>query len=273
MTISRDRADLVEQSVGSDPVHAFTDLVHEERDPDYCAHFGFSRVTTGDGDRSDMIATLATRVAANKADPAVTADLIAAAGWEVAGATLRSGRASVTRGDFGEVVAAEAIEAFDNLVVPVRKLRYQIDPNQTLPGTDVVAFDINEEREITGLHLAESKYREKPGRSVLVEAIDQLEADRTRKFATTINFLAHRLREDGSPLYQEFIDYLTDTGERNDTYSVCLTCDTEEWNGIPLEEAAALGETLKPLLIRVVTIEDANDLIDSIVAQMGSALS
>ena len=248
--------------------HDFADLLNEDWNPSYCDHFGFSRVTTAPDERADVIEALATCVAASKADPAVTADLMEAAGWGVAGAPLRTGRAAVRRGDFGEVVATEAIEALDDLVVPVRKLRYQIDPNQTLPGADVVAFDVGEEGNVTSLQFTESKYRTKPEKAILVEAIDQLEADRQKKFATTINFLAHRLHEISHPLYTEFMAYLAARRRRDDTYGVCLTCDAENWTGAPLEEAAELPELLQPLLVRVVTLDDPNDLIDQVCAKL-----
>ena len=248
--------------------HDFANLFTEDWNPSYCDHFGFSRVTTAPDDRADFIEALATGVAASKADPAVTADLLKAAGWEVAGAPLRGGTVSVRRGDFGEVVATEAIEALDDLVVPVRKLRYQIDPNQTLPGADVVAFDVGEEGDVSGLQFTESKYRTKPEKAILVKAIDQLEADRQKKFATTLNFLAHRLHETIHPLYTEFMRYLTARGRRDDSYGVCLTCDTEQWTGAPLEEAAELPDLLQPLLVRVVTLDDPNDLIDQVCAKL-----
>ena len=242
----------------------FVDLFSEDRDPDYCDNFGFSRITTAPGDRSDLIEGLATFVAANKADPAVTADLLIAAGWNVALAPLLAGRLEVRRGDFGEVIAAQAIEAFDDLVVPVRKLRYQIDPNQTLPGSDVVAFDIDEDGQINALQFTESKYRSKPEKSVLVEAIKQLEKDRQKKFATTIHFLALRLSESSHPLYSKFMNYLSARGQQEDTYGVCLTCDEEKWTAAPLTEVVELPEVLQPLLVRVLTMGDANKLIDDV---------
>jgi hypothetical protein len=133
--------------------------------------FGLSSVAAS-CERAELIAGLATLMASNKSDPQVTADLLAAAGWAPAIAALRKGRISVRRGDFGEVLAAEAAEDFDGLVVPVRKLRYQIDPNQTLPGSDVVAFVFSDDGsdELDDLEFIESKYRTNPPTDIAVDA-------------------------------------------------------------------------------------------------------
>lgn len=128
----------------------------------------------------------------------MTADLLEAAGWVVAGAAVATGRISVRRGDFGEVLAAEAVEAFDDLVIPVRKLRYQIDPNQPLSRADIVAFELEADGEVDGLQFTESKYRTAPSNSVIVDAIDQLEVDRRRQFATNDQLLGQPASRDES---------------------------------------------------------------------------
>jgi hypothetical protein len=68
-----------------------------------------------------------------------------ALGWQDALARLRRGRESIRRGDFGEALACEILEAVDDLSVPIRKLRYQTDPEHTLHGTDVVGFQLRDD--------------------------------------------------------------------------------------------------------------------------------
>ena len=242
----------------------FRELFQEDRDRGYGDNFEVSRVTQVADDPNAAVETLAAWVAGAKADPTVTADLLAAAGWEVAVAPLQRGRVSVRRGDFGEVLAAEAIEALDGLIVPVPKLRYQIDPNQTLPGGDVTALAINDNGGIKSLHLTESKYRSSPNAGILVEAIEQLEADRRDKFATTVNFLAQRLHETNLDLYERFMTYLKSRKRRADTYGVCLTCDSTQWSESSLQNVIQLPDVLRPLLVRVITMKEPNHLIDQV---------
>lgn len=165
---------------------SLADLFDEAED-EATYKFVLSSVTPACG-RPDLVDGLAQLLASNKADPRVTADLLNAAGWAPAIAALRKGRVSVRRGDFGEALAAEAAEALDEMVVPVRKLRYQIDPNQTLPGSDVVAFVLDDDGGIDDLEFIESKYRTAPHLDLAVEAHDQLAADRDGGYATTLNF-------------------------------------------------------------------------------------
>lgn len=247
---------------------AFSSFFAEEWDPGRSADFGLSSVTEIAAEREDLVDALATWVADNKTDPAVTADLLEAAGWAVAGAAVAPGRISVKRGDFGEVLAAEAIKAFDGLVIPISKLRYQIDPNQTLPGADIVGFDLDDDGDVNGLHFSESKYRTVPPKAIIVEAIEQLADDRQRQFATTIHFLANRLRETNLDLYERFVSYLKKRDDRTDSYSVCLTCDDEKLTNDLIDEVDDLPEVLQPMMLRVVPLHAAVDLIDAVCAKL-----
>lgn len=219
------------------------------------------RPVTGGDDLVDVLAEIMSR---NKSDPTVTADLLRAAGWEVALAPLRAGRISVRRGDFGEVLAAESAESIDGLIVPIRKLRYQIDPNQTLPGNDVVALVLSDDGEIDDFEFIESKYRTTPGLDIAVEAHEQLTDDRNAGYATTINFIAHRLRELDVELYQLFIDFLQARGARDARHTVALCFDESGWDERVLERLGELDEHLPTLWVRKFPLDEAVALIDEV---------
>lgn len=242
----------------------FLDIFKENPDHDYSDDFNVSRVAHVTSDPVLALQTITSWISEAKADPTVTADLMATAGWDIAAAPLRRGRVSLRRGDFGEVIAAEAIEALDSLVVPIHKLRYQIDPDQALPGSDIVAIAQSTTGEIEYLHFCESKFRSNPRTGAIVEAIEQLDRYRYEKFATTINFIAHRLHETDAQLYSQFMRYLMSRTARTDTYGVCLTCDSVQWNEAVLEAVLELDDLLQPLLIRIITIDDSNDLVDQV---------
>ena len=215
-------------------------------------------------ERDDLVAVLAELMNRNKSDPTVTADLLRVAGWEIALAPLRAGRISVRRGDFGEVLAAESAEAIDGLLVPIRKLRYQIDPNQTLPGNDVVALVLSDDGEIDDLEFIESKYRTKPGLDIAVEAHEQLTDDRNAGYATTINFIAHRLHDLDPELYELFIDFLRARGTRDARHTVALCFDESEWDERILERLGELDEHLPTLWVRTFPLDEAVALIEEV---------
>jgi hypothetical protein len=218
--------------------------------------------------RTALVSALAELMARNKCDPAVTADLLRSAGWDVALAPLRAGRISVRRGDFAEVLAAESAESFDGLLVPVRKLRYQIDPNQTLPGNDVVGLVMSEAGVVDDLEFIESKYRTTPSLDIAVDAHEQLAEDRDTGYATTINFMAHRLRELDPELYELFIDFLRDRGIREARHTVALCFDQSAWDERILERLDELDEHLPVLWVRKFPLDDAVALIDDVYARL-----
>lgn len=212
-------------------------------------------------DRGELVAGLARLMARNKSDPKVTQDLLLAVGWTNAVAALQKGRVSVRRGDFGEVLAAEAAEAFDDLAVPVRKLRYQIDPNQTLPGSDVVAMELGFDS-IEALEFIESKYRTNPAAGIAVDAHEQLATDRLDGYATTVGFLANRLNEIDPDLYDWFLTYLSSRGADESRSTVVLTYDESNWSDAIAEDLEDLEEHLPDLMLRLFPLNDAAGLID-----------
>ena len=219
------------------------------------------RATSGP---DDVVEALAALVAKNKSDPDVTSDLLSTLGWSAAMAALRPGRVPVAKGDFGEVLVAEAAEAFDGAVVPVRKLRYQVDPNQTLPGSDVVAFVLNDGGEIDTLDFIESKYRACPSPNLAVDAHDQIAADRHNGYGTTLSFIANRLCEQDSPLYKPFMRYLSDRGVQDTMTTVGLSFDETRWDEAVATRLDDLPNLLRRLRLRLFFLKDANELIDAV---------
>jgi hypothetical protein len=220
------------------------------------------------GQRRALVSALASLMAFNKSDPQVTDDLLAAVGWDTALAPLRRGRMAVRRGDFAEVLAAEAAESLDGLTVPVRKLRYQIDPNQTLPGGDVVAFLLSDNGSIDELEFIESKFRAHPRRNIAVEAHDQLAAERVDGYATTIAFIASRLRETNPTLYGRFLEFLKARDRRESLHTVALTYDSEFWDENVIDDLNDLDDHLPELWLRLFPLDQAGGLVEDVYAKL-----
>lgn len=104
----------------------------------------------------------------------------------------------------------ELLEIFDSYVVPIRKLRFQSDPEQTLHGTDIVAFRIAQDGTIDELHFLECKLSTIRNLARGVEAHNQLVDDRSQGYADTLAFLGERLGETHPALFQAFLAYLAD---------------------------------------------------------------
>lgn len=220
-------------------------------------------------DHAELVACLADVMSRAKADAAVTADLLETAGWSAAVADLRKGRIAVRRGDFAEALASEACEVIDGRLVPVRKLRYQIDPNQTLPAGDVVGFILAEDTdEIDELEFIEVKYRTAPAVDLAVDAHDQLALDRDRGFATTIKFLASRLYELDPDLYDAFLRFLGERDVKDCWHTVVLSFDAANWTEAIVENLDDLDDHLPELWLRLFPFDAAEHLIEEVYAQL-----
>ena len=245
----------------------FSDHFNEEID-DSTYGFTLSELTP-DCDHATLVDVLVDVLARAKSDPTVTAELLNAVGWTTAVADLQQGRIAVRRGDFAEAIAAEACEEIDGRVVPVRKLRYQIDPNQTLPGGDVVSFVMAEESAgIEDLEFVEVKYRTSPSADIAVDAHAQLADDRESGYATTIKFLANRLSESDPELYGDFLTFLSERDVKDSWHTVALSFEATKWSGEIADNLDELEEHLPDLWLRIFPFENAVALIDEIYTEL-----
>lgn len=224
-----------------------------------------SSILTPSCEREDLIDHLADMMSEAKSDPDVTAALVDAAGWNVAHANLGSGQDAVRRGDFAEALAAKACKDIDHREVPVPKLRYQIDPNQTLPGGDVVGFVLSDDlKEVIHLEFIEVKYRTRPERDLAVEAHEQLASDRDRGYATTLSFMVRRLHEINRALYTATLAYLKAKDVRDSCHTIALAFDVDNWRDVVAEKLNDLEKHLPDLRLRLFPFADAANLIEDV---------
>jgi len=248
-------------------MNRFSDHFDEEIDE---STYGFTLSTlTPSCDRETLVGVLSDVLACAKSDPTVTAEMLDAVGWTTAVADLRQGRIAVRRGDFAEAIATEACEGLDGRLVPVRKLRYQIDPNQTVPGGDVVGFLMaGESAGIEDLEFVEVKYRTSPPADIAVVAHNQLADDRESGYATTIKFLANRLRESEPELYEDFLTFLRERDVKDSRHTVALSFEATKWSDVIAENLDELEEHLPGLRLRILPFENAVALIDDVYAEL-----
>jgi hypothetical protein len=200
-----------------------------------------------------------------KTDPAVKEDILGLVGWRP-----RAGRPLIRKGEFGEVVAAAELEEFDRFSVPIKKLRHQIDPEQTQPGNDVVAFVLSEDGEIQRLVFAECKLRTTSDVRAATAAHAQLVADREIGFADILAFILKRFHEQRHPLLDPLRRYLRrrDISDRGD-YQVALIWDGAQWGEAVIDRLDPLPDLLDPLTVRVTLCMTLADLVDEVFNEAG----
>lgn len=244
-----------------------------ERDPQRSERFETTDMREHTAPGEEMVRRLAELLIHSKTDEALLDRMAAAIGWEDASARLKHSKtSSLSRGDFGEAVTCQLLEDFDLFVVPIRKLRYQTDPDHSLGGTDIVGFRISEQGSIDELHFVECKLRTTADNAQAVEAHKQLADDRTEGFADVVMFLAERLNELADPaLLDAYVAYLTDRArEDRGTYGIVLMYDVTAWRETVLDRLEELEVLVSPLHVRVVLIESLAALVDAAYAEIGA---
>jgi hypothetical protein len=100
------------------------------------------------------------------------------------------------KGNLAEVVLAEYVAAAARLTVPVYRLRYNPNVNESMKGDDVLAFDL--ESEPARVVVGEAKFRGAPTRSAVVEIVQALVRSHRGGIPTSLQFVADRLFEVGN---------------------------------------------------------------------------
>lgn len=99
------------------------------------------------------------------------------------------------KGNFAEVFLAEYLLSTTNAQIPVYKLRYNPNVEQSMKGDDVLLFDMDSEpvRIIVG----EAKFRGTPSKQAVIDTIDGLVRSNSAGLPVSLMFVAERLFEEG----------------------------------------------------------------------------
>jgi hypothetical protein len=243
-----------------------------ERDPSASAHF-----VTIDGaeiiDHSDeLIADLARRVMEAKSSRGYLETYAARLDWDFLAQRLAAGPLALRRGDFGEVVAMGWLEDYSGLAVPVKKLRLQIRPGQSLVGTDAVAFRI-QDGAIVGSHFLESKLRTTSAfiTEVAVKAYKQLVDDRVGHFREILQFVHEWLFNFGHELTEPFTVYLeAHQTPDDDSHEIVLIVEEDHWDHEVLENLDEEAGELPNCTAHVLLAKSLVSLVDKTFAQIGA---
>lgn len=102
---------------------------------------------------------------------------------------------STRKGNLAEVFLAEYLISASNVDLPIYRLRYNTNPNQSMKGDDVLAFDLDSDpvRIIVG----ESKFRSTPSKRDVINIVDGLLRSYRGGIPVSLQFIAARLFDAG----------------------------------------------------------------------------
>ena len=95
------------------------------------------------------------------------------------------------KGNLGEVFLAEYITSCSSASLPVYKLRYNLNVNESMKGDDVIAFDFesNPVRIIVG----EAKFRTTPDKKTVIDIVRSLLKSHSNQISVSLPFIVSRL--------------------------------------------------------------------------------
>lgn len=178
-------------------------------------------------------------------------------------------RLTLQRGSFGEVISTSIIEEFLGHVVPIRKLRFRILPNDSLHGTDVLAIQLNPQGRLASVLYVESKVRttRSDQADLARAAVEQLARDCNTEQPAIIVFAAKILFDKGSLLADALLWYLADRSSINiDSHHVVIVADIDHWRETDLECLEDEPLPLQHPTIHLVQVKSLGNRIDRVFA-------
>ena len=100
------------------------------------------------------------------------------------------------KGNWAEIFLAEYVAASSNAILPVYRLRFNTNVNQSMKGDDVLAFDLdsNPVRILVG----EAKFRTVPSKQVVDDLVSALVKSHSGNIPASLQFVSDRLFDSGN---------------------------------------------------------------------------
>lgn len=101
------------------------------------------------------------------------------------------------KGNFAEIFLAEYLCCSTNTELPIYRLRYNTNPDQSMKGDDVLLFDLDSDpvRIIVG----ESKFRGVPNKQAVIDIVDGLMRSHRAGLPISLMFVSNMLYKENKP--------------------------------------------------------------------------
>ncbi len=179
----------------------------------------------------------------------------------------------IRKGVLGEILACEALTTFCDYAIPVRKLRFALTQNQSLPATDALGVRLVEGK-IEEVVFIEAKLRTVTDLAVAATAHAQLSRDYAKQVPDILVFVGQRLRDMSHELYRPFMEYLAARrATQLDTFHVFVVCEANLWSEDTLVRLDEDDPLLAPLTVSALRVEGLTRLAEDAFARSGLAVA
>lgn len=196
---------------------------------------------------------------------------------------------NVWKGDFGEILAGLVVSYFQNLEVPIKKMKLKFNKDRSVFSTDMIAH--NNGNTITDIYYYEIKTRQNikaketvkvSGANyrnyITVHAHNSLHKDELSPNEGIADFIS-RYYEEKATIFAEigdeqnmklmleqskkYHDIVKNPSTYNRNFELFFIAETSSYESTILDALEELSSHLSPLNVTILLIENLNDLIDT----------
>jgi len=196
-------------------------------------------------------------------------------GWDAVKQLVQTSQPKLPRtrrGAFGEILAIEGLIRFQGYAVPVKKFRFAVTGDQTLPGMDVVGLQLGEDDKLENVCFIECKLRTGHDTAAASQAYVQLRNDYESRAADILFYVAARLEEQGNPLLNTVLEYMRDRANTDlDILAIWLTWEQTNWSETTLANVNDEDLLPVPLQVTAIRLPELERLTDSVFTDIAIA--
>lgn len=176
----------------------------------------------------------------------------------------------VRQGDWGEIVAGLIVANIQKLSIPIRKLRWKINKNKSVFGTDLIAFNLGDP--ITDIHYYEIKTRvashKKEGKApdrnyISIIAHNSLAKENNMPNEMLADFLMrYYVEQKDYASAAKFKDIVKNPSGYKRNFELFFIVEKDQYTDAIFDELHKLPPQLSPLRVTVIIINDLQSIID-----------
>ena len=169
---------------------------------------------------------------------------------------------NVKQGDWGEVLSAIILNDIKSVILPITKLRWKINNEKSMFGTDVFAIRENEE-ELQELIYCEVKTKITYDKEIGIKAYESLYRDNGSSLPDIIDFISKVYFEKGDyELAAKYDKIYLNMDNHTKEFQIFLIMDGSIWRDEIVDILKASSVDLERLFINIVLIPNFKDLIE-----------
>lgn len=176
----------------------------------------------------------------------------------------------VRQGDWGEIVAGLIVANIQKLSIPIHKLRWKINKNKSVFGTDLIAFNLGDP--ITDIHYYEIKTRvashQKEGKNpnrnyISIIAHNSLAKENNMPNEMLADFLMrYYVAQNDYASAAKFKDIVKNPSAYNRNFELFFIVEENNYTDTIFDELHNLPPQLAPLRVTVIIVNDLQKIID-----------